>query len=387
HALADDSQTVRIAAGATVVADFRLRLSPVKQEITVTASGGREVSTFESFQTVTTLETFELARKTHTSLGEVLENQPGVAKRSFGPGSARPVIRGFDGDRVLIMQDGVPTGALSSQSGDHGESIDPTSLERLEVLKGPATLLYGSNALGGVVNAVSGHHQLHEHPHQGLRGHLTAIGGSANDHAGGSAGFELGVKNWLLWGGGGAQRTGDYSTPLGTIENSATRIRNGYGGFGWYGQKRYFDLGHALEEGRYGVPFAAEIEGAADDILLDSRRHNLRMNAGFRNLGTWVDGFRLSLNYSDWRHRELEGDTVGTTFRNRQFSWRGVFDQRRTGRYSGSFGFSGAFRDYRAAGEETLAPPVRQNNFAAFALEEIELERVRLQFGARVENN
>ena len=119
HALTDESQTVRITAGGTAEANFALSLATFRQEVTVTASGS-EQTTFESFQTVATLDTLELAQKSETSLGEVLNNQPGVAKRSFGPGSSRPVIRGFDGDRVLVMQDGVPTGALSSQSGDHG---------------------------------------------------------------------------------------------------------------------------------------------------------------------------------------------------------------------------------------------------------------------------
>ncbi|MBI1787893.1 MAG: TonB-dependent receptor [Acidobacteria bacterium] len=386
HALSDASQTAQIAAGGTATADFTLRLAAVKEAITVTASGS-EQTTFDSFQTVTSLESLDLTSKSETSLGEVLNNQPGIAKRSFGPGSSRPVIRGFDGDRVLVMQDGVPTGALSSQSGDHGESIDPSSLDRLEVVKGPATLLYGSNALGGVVNAVTGHHQIHEHPHPGLRGYLTALGGSANGHGGGSAGFEYGVGNWLLWGGGGGQRTGDYQTPIGTIDNSGTRIANTSVGFGRYDERRFADFGYGYEEGRYGVPFAGQIEGSGERISLATRRHNLRVNGGLSKLGKPVDSFRLSLNYSDWRHREIEGEETGTVFDNKQISYRGVFQQAPLGRLSGSFGLSGLHRDYKATGVETLAPPVNQNGMAGFALEELTLERFRLQFGGRVENN
>ncbi|MEJ7698606.1 MAG: Plug domain-containing protein [Pyrinomonadaceae bacterium] len=81
-----------------------------------------------------------MAQRNPTSIGEVLEREPGVAKRSFGPGTARPVIRGFDGDRVLVLQNGVRVGSIGSGSGDHGEPIDPLSVERLEVVKGPATL-------------------------------------------------------------------------------------------------------------------------------------------------------------------------------------------------------------------------------------------------------
>ena len=78
-----------------------------------------------------------------------LENQPGVAKRSFGPGSSRPIIRGFDGDRVLMMKTDRDGATSRDQSGDHGVTIDPNGLERIEVVRGPVTLLYGSNAVGG----------------------------------------------------------------------------------------------------------------------------------------------------------------------------------------------------------------------------------------------
>jgi iron complex outermembrane receptor protein len=183
------AQTVTVAANQTATADFKLKIAGVNSEVTVTATG-QEQAAFQSFQIVNTLDSFSLAEKSAASVGEVLDNQPGVAKRSFGPGTARPVIRGFDGDRVLIMQDGVRTGTLSSQSGDHGEPIDVMSIERLEVVKGPATLLYGSNAIGGVVNAVSRHFQMKEGSQAGLRGYLTGTGGSNNANGAGSAGFE-----------------------------------------------------------------------------------------------------------------------------------------------------------------------------------------------------
>src|SRR4029078_8056207 len=123
---------------------------------------GSEQSTFDSFQSVDTVDALMLLRESHPAIGEVLDKEPGVAKRSFGPGSARPVVRGFDGDRVLVTQDGASTGSLASQSADHAEPVDVLSLGRLEVVTGPATLLYGSSAIGGVVNAVTGHDYSHE---------------------------------------------------------------------------------------------------------------------------------------------------------------------------------------------------------------------------------
>ena len=110
---------VELEPGANVTADFVLELTPIHQSVTVTASGRHE-TTFEAVQTVTSLEAFDIAEAIAPSIGEVLDGQPGVAKRSSGPGSARPIIRGFDGDRVLVMRDGMRVGSLASQSSDHG---------------------------------------------------------------------------------------------------------------------------------------------------------------------------------------------------------------------------------------------------------------------------
>jgi iron complex outermembrane receptor protein len=392
-ALSDERQTVRIVAGQTATADFRLRLGAVREQVTVTASL-REQTAFETFQAVTSVESLALVERARTSLGEVLEKEPGVAKRSFGPGPARPVIRGFDGDRVLVMQDGIGTGTLSSQSGDHGETMSVLDIERLEVVKGPATLLYGSNAIGGVVNAVTRHHQIHEHPHPGLTGYLSALGGTTNGHGGGGAGFEYGAGKWLLWGHGSGQRTGDYGTPLGTVPDSKTRLANGGGGFGYYGERGFFSFGYTHEDSRFGIPFAHELiqhngNGDPDDeetVELASRRSNIRFTAGARNLNTWLESFRFSYDFTDYKHTELENGAPANLFNNKQFVYRGVFEQKRRGRLSGSFGFWGLVRDYKVTGEEALAPPTNQKNFAVFALEEMDFERFRLQFGGRVEN-
>jgi iron complex outermembrane receptor protein len=377
----DAVERAQVTAGGTASLDIQLKLSGVQEQITVTATGS-EQSTFEALQTVTSLDSTRLAEEGHPSLGEVLDKEPGVAKRSFGPGSARPVIRGFDGDRVLVLQDGARLGSLGSQSGDHGEPVDVLSLERLEVVKGPATLLYGSNAIGGVVNAVTGH----DYAHEGVRGYLTGIGGTTNDQGGVSGGLEYGARNWMIWGNGSGQRTGDYNTPIGKVPNSSTRAGSGLGGFGHYADKSFFSASYGYDNRRYGVPFAELVEGGLEEIDLSMRRHDLRFNGGFRDLGKAVDAFRLTLSYSDYQHKELEGEAVGTTFKNKEFDYRGVFEERKAGRLSGSFGFSGLVRSYDTIGAEALSPPVDQNVFAAYTLQEVGLEHLKLQFGGRVEH-
>ncbi len=395
HHLSDERQIVDLAAGGVVEVSFRLQLAAVHEEVTVTASGHEE-STLEAFQTVTSVSSLELVTRNGAgSLGELLEEQTGVAKRSFGPGSSRPVIRGFDGDRVLILEDGMRTGTLSSQSGDHGEPVDAATVERVEIVRGPATLLYGSNAIGGVVNTISSHHQLHEHPHKGLRSNMTASGGSNGGQIGGTGGFEYGFHDWLIRGGGGSQRSGDYHAADGRVPNSKSGLRHANFGFGRYSENASFSFGYGVQDGRYGVPFAAEFERpeagragqGSDKIDLAYRRHQARLTGELRNMPGILESFQLKLNYSDWNHRELEGSQTGTEFFNKQLVYRGEFRHRLRGVMTGTFGFWGLRRDYKASGEETLSPPTDQTAVALFALEQWTLARVRFQLGGRLEYN
>ena len=372
-----------IASGQTVTADFEIRLEAVREQVTVTATGSEE-TTFNSIQSVTIIGSLDLAKKNPLSLGEALEYELGVAKRSFGPGTSRPVVRGFDGDRVLVLQEGIGIGGLGFQSGDHGEPLDLLAQDRVEVVKGPATLLYGSNAIGGVVNAVSGH----DEAHKGVRGYITGIAGSTNDQFGGSGGIEFGTERWLFWANGGGQRADDYNTPIGTIQNSFSRYGNASGGAGYFGDKGFASLSYTHDSRNYGVPFNADEEDA-EVVRLNPRRDSLQFRGGFRDLASFISGGNFTLQYNNYRHDEIEVETdeVGTAFKNKTFLYRAVFDQRRSGRYSGSFGFSGLYRDYKSIGEEALAPPTTQNNFAAFGLQTIDFDRFAFQFGGRIEHN
>ena len=388
-------QTVTIQSEQTTVVDFELELSPVHEEVTVTATPGGGTTTFEAFNAITTLDSFELSRNVAGSLGDALENQPGVAKRSFGPGSSRPIIRGFDGDRVLMMEDGIGTGDLASQSGDHGVTIDPNGLERIEVVRGPATLLYGSNAVGGVVNAVTPHESYRDSMIEGTRGQLSADGGTANTQAGTNASVQHARGNLMLWAGGGARRSGDYDTPEGTVENSQTRLTTGRAGVGYFGERLFTSGGFTLEDSRYGVPFAGALVGEEDaevSVDIDSQRRVGRFDVGMQNVGTNVlDAFRVVVNVIDWGHDEIEiedgAERVGTRFSNRTYVVRAEFDQRRTTSLSGKYGVWTKFRRYVSTGEEALAPPTDQTAFAAFGYEELAFGAHRVQLGGRVERN
>lgn len=378
----DVVQTVKLQAGATATVDFQLRLTGVKEQITVTASGNEE-SSFNSIQSVSSLGSIELAQKNTASLGEVLDHQPGVAKRSFGPGTSRPVIRGFGDDRVLVLQDGERIGSLGFQSGDHGEPLNVLTLEKLEVIKGPATLLYGSNAIGGVVNAVSGH----ESAHKGTHGYVTGLLGSNREQLGGSGGVEFGTEHWLFWGNGGAQRMDAYRAGKDTIVlNSFTRSADASGGFGYYPGKGFFNFSYGYNKNRYGIP-VDPAEAEPERVFLDPRKHSIKLSGGLHELNNFLNSAKFTLQYNDYQHDEIEVESgaIGTGFKNRTLVYDAMFDQRRAGRSSGTFGLWGLHRDYEAIGEEAISPPATQNSFAAFALQKLDFERLQLQFGGRLE--
>jgi len=379
--LAASRQTIRVTAGGSVSADFKLRLDVVHETITVTASG-REESTLRAIQSVTQLDVTSLPLKSSASMGDVLDHESGVSKRSAGPGSGRPVVRGFDGDRVLILEDGVSTGTLSYQSGDHGEPIDVNKLERLEVVRGPATLLYGSNAIGGVVNAVS-RHDTHQHADPGVRGYVTGLGGSNNGLGGGSAGVEVSSNTWQFWGSGGGQRTGAYKSSEGTVQNSHARTEQVDAGLGRYGARSFFSFNYGLTDSRYGIPVDPdEVDAEVPNLLL--RRHNFRFTGGFTETGGF-ENISFKLNYSDYNHQEVVDGATESQFFNKQFTYRAAFQQKKRGRWTGIFGASGLRRDYKVDGSEALAPPTRQDSFALFAMESLDFESTRLQLGGRVE--
>ena len=384
-------QTVNVVSGGAATVDFELVLSAIREDVTVTASVEGTETTFEAFNAVTTVDAFDIARESPADLGDALRHEPGIAIRTFGPGAARPIIRGFDGDRVLILEDGIRTGDLSSESGDHGVAVDPHSAERIEIVRGPATLLYGSNAVGGLVNVITPHESYRESLIDGTRAQWSADVGSANGQAGTNFGLQHARNGVHFWGGGNLRRTEDYATPLGTVENSATESANGRAGVGWLGDRLFASAGVTLNDGRYGVPFAGEFhghhedehEGHGDDhgetaISLDWQRRAGRVDLGVHSLGNPViEGARLSLNVVNWNHDELEieggQERVGTRYDNRVYILRADVDQRQTQRLSGRFGAWTQIRDFEAAGVEALAPRTDLTSFAAFAYEELNL--------------
>ena len=382
--VSDMVKPVDIGSGISTV-NFELSLGAISEQVTVTATGSLE-SVNNSYQSVTTVGALKLAEKTTLSIGEALDNQLGVAKRSFGPGTGRPVIRGFDGDRVLILQDGLRVGGIASQSGDEVEPIDVLSLDRVEIVKGPATLLYGSNAIGGVVNGIS----TNDVYQPGLSGYFTGFGGTNNWQTGGSGGFKYGYKNFLFFANGGAQKANEYRTPLGPVLNSYARAGNVSGGIGWFPRKGWLAFDYNYDGRRHGIPAEA---GEIDLEFYKERRRAYRIKGGLRELGGLIESGDFSVSYNDYlaREFEFESDENVTEFEgfatNKNLNYRANFNHKRSGKFSGTFGLAGFTRDFESVGAEAAAPRTKQNSFAVYGLERVDLERIGFQFGGRIEQN
>ncbi|MFM9902944.1 MAG: TonB-dependent receptor [Pyrinomonadaceae bacterium] len=377
-------KTVDVSSGASTI-DFELPINAINEQVTVTATGSLEAIN-NSFQSVTTVGALQLAEKNSLSIGEALGNEPGVANRSFGPGSGRPVIRGFDGDRVLVLQDGLRVGGIASGSGDEVEPIDILSLDRVEIVNGPATLLYGSNAIGGVVNGVSAN-TIYQN---GVSGYLTGFGGTNNSQVGANGGLKLGFRNFLFFGNGGMQKADDYRSPNGTVLNSFARTGNVSGGAGWFPRNGWLIFTYGYDRRRHGIPVEPD---EIDLESLNERRHAYEVKAGFRDLGNLIESGDFAVSYNNYLAREFEFETdenvteLEGTATNKNFNYRAFFNHRRRGKLSGTFGFSGFTRDFESIGAEAPAPRTKQNSFAAFALERFDFERIGFQFGGRVEQN
>ncbi len=333
---------------------------------------------FESFQPTSVLSNEELARQLQDTLGATLQNQPGVAMRSLGPGPARPVIRGLDGDRVLVLQDGQRMGDLSSQSGDHGVPVNPASAQRIEVVRGPATLLYGANAIGGLVNIVTD--QIPTEKVTAPTGSFTLNGGSNSNTAGAAGDVHVGNGTFALHFGGGGQRAGSYNTPDGEIANSQSRSGFMNVGGAWTGDRQYAGASYGYDDTKYGVPILE-----AGEISLTPKRHAFSARAGGQGLDGVLSSYRATLGVRRYTHSELEGDEVGTQFKNNTVEGEVLLSHRPLARLAGSIGGWFLNREFAAVGAEALSPPVDQQTAAAFLYEEVTWPHFSLQFGGRVD--
>lgn len=399
-------------------------------QIIVSAPGLKQLDVLAG---TSVLEGDELQRNQAGQIGEVLAKLPGVTASGFAPGASRPILRGFSGERVRTLIDGIGTIDVSNTSDDHAVAIDPLTTERIEVLRGPAVLLYGSQAIGGAVNVIDKRiprRPLDEPFHVDGLASLDSVndqyqlGGSLDAAIGG--GFVVHVD-------GGYRDAGNLTIPgfvasnalraalfaqadeeeaeghleeaeelreaadrRGELPNSYARSWSANAGFAFFAGDSSLGASAGFYDSTYGVPGRPgaghhggeeggeeEEEEAPVSIGLRQFRADLR---GELALGEgFLDRLVTRVGYSDYTHTEFEGDEVGTVFDVSGIEARAEFVQNATGPLRGSFGTQYYYRDFAAIGAEAFVAPNRTDQFGVFTLQEVDIGPAELEAAARYE--
>jgi iron complex outermembrane receptor protein len=369
-------QRVTVPAEGTAHVDLVMDLAVHHEEIVVTASPDLR-SQAELSTATTVVSAQELQERLEPTLGETLNKEAGVSSTFFGPGASRPVIRGLGGDRVRILESGIGTGDASTTSPDHAVSLDPLTAERIEVVRGPAALLYGSSAVGGVVNVIDSRIPSFV-PEEAISGTFDGrTATNAGERAGNLAlngGF--GHLAWHL--DGFKRKADDYESGLGKVVNSALESDGGDAGVSWVGSKGYLGVSAGRFNTLYGSP-------AEEEVKIDLEQRRLDLHGEITEPFSFLRGLRVRFGHTDYEHVELEGGAVGTRFLNDSWEGRVEAVQRQLGPLSGSFGVQMSRRDFSALGEESFVPRTLTRSSGLFTFQELGTGALRTQAGLRYE--
>lgn len=378
---AQGTATVRLAAGRTDSVTLRLQTSAVELgAVVVTGTLGAR-SRDEVLSPTSVVSGRRLERELGSTVAATLERLPGVAATSIGPATARPVIRGLSSDRVLVLEDGQRPGDLSSTSGDHAVAIDVVTARQLEVVRGPMSLLYGSSALGGVVNVIRDEVPNARAEH--LHGAGTVQLSSANRGAT-TGGYVAGGRGSLAFRGEASARTsGDVRTPAGELRNTGTRTLGAAAGASYVGERGYAGASYRFYDNDYGIPggFLGAHPGGVD---IRMRRQSVRGAGELRPEGGPFGSLRGNVVLTDYNHTEFESSgSVGTRFRQLSAVADVVAEHEGRGALAqGAVGFRAQLRDVRTGGS-LRTPSTVDWTVAGFAVEEVGRGALRGQFGAR----
>jgi iron complex outermembrane receptor protein len=394
----------------TQTGDFH---QPESQEIIVTGFS-RNRNDILSGTSVMSGET--LSRDVRPSIGETLAHAPGVSATSFGPSASRPVLRGFQGDRVRILTDGLGSLDVSDTSADHAVAINPLTADRIEVLRGPAALLFGSSAIGGVVNVIDSRIPRRV-PDEAIHAEGILTYGSAAEErsANGEIDAPLG-RNFVLHFDGNYIKTDDLHigghvlTPAlraeaeasadpairaladlkGTLPNTASETSEFAGGLAWVDGENNIGFSVSRYDSRYGVPIRYSLDPAieAEAPMLDLKQTREDVRAEFDAGSGFIDTVRFRAGHAKYRHFELEEDgAIGTTFRNDGWEGRLEAVQSNRGGWGGGFGVQYFRRDFDVEGDEKFLPPNRGRQIGLFTLQTLDRGAFKAEAGARYEHS
>ena len=341
----------------------------------------------------------ELSRQSGSSLGAVLDWQPGVSSSSFGAGASRPILRGFDGPRVRILDAGLDTMDVSDTSPDHAVTLEPLLTERVEVLRGPSTLLYGSSAIGGAVNVIGKEMPRQRVDPKGYEGALEARRDTVSD-GDTLVGFAtVGDDDWALTITAVDRDADDYEIPDDaqeedaegdTLENSFVEMEQYSVGASWFfSEENRIGFSFSNYQTRYGLPGHGHHEGEEDEgeehaeeaVAVDMERKRYDMELELVDVNDWIEALRMRLGYTDYEHSE--GDTV---FERKGWELRAeaahtpwwVIDE-------GVVGVQFSDVDFSALGSESFTPASTTKTQALFVSEHIHGDVLHYEFGGRIE--
>jgi len=404
------------------------------QQIVVTAAGLTQLDTLAG---TSVIEGLELQRSMAGQLGEVLAKQPGVTASGFAPGASRPILRGFSGERVKVLIDGIGAIDVSNTSADHAVSIDPLTAERIEVLRGPAVMLYGSQAIGGAVNVID--KRIPQRPlDEPVHFDATAAADTAYDLREGGGSLDVGLGGGFVAHVDGSWRqTDDMRIPgfvvserlraellddaaeeaaeghfdeaaelreaaglRGVLPSSAVETWSANAGLALFRGGSNLGASLGIYDTTYGVPGrlgaghghgpesepseAGEEEGDVP-ISIGLRQYRADLRARMALGDGFIEGLNIRAGYSDYIHTEFEGDEIGTVFDVEGLESRVELVQAKRGSWRGQVGGQYYFRDFRATGVEAYIPPNLTDQWAVFALQEVAAGPVQIELAGRYE--
>ena len=364
--------------------------TPVYELRDFTVSAGpvaRDVSEFASPLSI--MDEAAIRRQGGDTLGDLLATQPGVSASSFGAGSSRPIIRGFDGPRVRILDSAIEAADASDTSPDHAVATEPMLLNRVEIIRGPATLLYGSSAIGGVVNMVGKEIPRERVDPKGYEGGLEARYDTASRGETFLGFGTAGGENWAVSVTGLNRRTEDYNIPGQadlTIPAEPGRLQNSFvdtdafsaGGTWFFGERSYLGAAISRHETVYGVP--------GEPVFIDLERDRFHTEMVAYEPIPWIEAARARFGYTDYTHTEVEGGAPGTVFDRESWEFRADASHENWALADeGVIGFQLSDSDLSAIGDEAFIPASNTQTQAIFISEHIHSGELHYEFGGRLE--
>ncbi|PKO51814.1 MAG: TonB-dependent receptor, partial [Betaproteobacteria bacterium HGW-Betaproteobacteria-20] len=351
---------------------------------------------------ITILNGRELSLRRESTLGDTLNGIPGVSATHFGPNASRPVIRGLDAERVRIMQNGVGVLDASSLSFDHAVTVDPLVIEQIDVVRGPAALLYGGSAVGGVVNATD--NRIPKEKLEGITGRTEGRLGGADSQSNLAGVVDAGNGKIAIHGDAYTRKTSDLDIPgfavsrrksesdgtprvdKGRLVNSSASGDGGALGASFTFDNGYLGASYSTLNNNYGTV----VEEA---VRVDMKSDRWDVATEFRDLGSIVNRVKARMAHTDYQHQEIENGAVGTTFKNRGVE--GSVEAGHTpfdtglGNLEGVLGFQFQNTNFDALGGEAFVPGVNTQNKALYVYEELPIDalnkQLKLSFGGRTE--